>query len=165
MIQLPVAFDPSFRRSIEGTSPTARRTHPGKNRVMTGDNEPTPLFSDVASDQRDWHVDVGEVSARGAQHVIVTFHSRVVPTRFIGKSQLLDQPMLSKEVQRPVHRSVRNLRIATTDSLEDFPGSQVPLSRLNFSQDHRPLRGLSECPPPRCCFPVAGTLLIHHPCC
>jgi hypothetical protein len=116
--------------------------------MMTGDNEPTPLFGHVASDQCDWHLDIGEVAAGRTEHMVVAIFSPIVSARLIGKRQLLDQPMLRQEMKRAVDSPIRDLRVFAANPLKDLSGGQMPFRRLDFRQDHCPLRRLAERPIP-----------------
>jgi hypothetical protein len=137
------------------------RANPGEHGVMTGDNEPTPLFGDVAGDQCDRDLDIDEVTTRRTEHMIVTIFSTVVSARLVGKRQLLDQPMLRQKMKRSVDGAVRDLRVLTANPLEDFPGSQVPFGGLDFGEDHGPLSRLPVRSVPRGGYRSACSLLIH----
>jgi hypothetical protein len=111
--------------------------------VVTGNNEPTPLFGDMAGDQCDRHLDIDEVTARRTEHMIVAISPTIISTCLISKRQFLDQPMLREEVQRAVDRAIGNFRISAANPFEDLASREMPIGCFDLCQNHRPLRRLA----------------------
>jgi hypothetical protein len=122
----------------------APRAAPGEDRVVTVDVESALFRRDVQRHQGDRDVDVEEHSTLKAVHVIVPFYSPVVPACLIRERQLLDQPVLREEVQRPVNRAVADAWIASSHALEDLAGGQVALRAAHCLEDLSPLCCVSE---------------------
>ena len=98
----------------------------------------------VKRHQGDRDVDVEEHSTLEAMHVVVPFDTPVVAAGLIRERQLLDQPVLREEVQRPVDRAVGDAWIAPPDALEDLPCRQVALRPAHLVEYFRSLRCISE---------------------
>jgi hypothetical protein len=89
-------------------------------------------------------VDVEEHAALQAMHVIVPFDTPVVPACLIRERQLLDQPVLREQVQRPIDRSVGDAGVAPSHAFENLARSQVALRPTHLVEHFRPLRCVSE---------------------
>ncbi len=112
--------------------------------MVTADVESALLRRHVQRHQGDRDVDVEEHSALQAVHVIVPFDTPVVPACLIRERQLLDQPVLREQVQRPVDRAVGDAGIAPPHALEDLARGQVALRPAHLVEHFRPLRCVSE---------------------
>jgi len=95
-------------------------------------------------------VDVEEHAALQAMHVIVPFDTPVVPTCLIRERQLLDQPVLREQVQRPVDRAIGDAGIAPPYTLENLARRQVTLRLAHLVEHFRPLRCIAESLPGHC---------------
>jgi hypothetical protein len=94
--------------------------------------------------ESDRDVDVEEHPAFQTVHVIVPFHTAVVPACLVGKRQLLDHPVLREQVQRAVDRAVSDTRITPTDALKDLARRQVTLRPPHLIKHFRALRCIPE---------------------
>jgi hypothetical protein len=113
----------------------AGRARPQENGVMTVNVESALLGCHMHGHERDGNIDIKQHPACLAVHVIVPLHPAVVATRLVSKRQFLDQPMLRKQVERAIDRSVSNVRIAATDTLENLPRGEMGF-RLADSLQH-----------------------------
>ena len=77
-------------------------------------------------------------------HVIVPFDTAVIPACLVRERQLLDQPVLRKEMQSPVNCAIADAWIASTHALEDLAGGQMALRPTHYLEDLRPLCCVSE---------------------
>ncbi len=112
--------------------------------MVTIDVKSTLFRRDVKRHQGNRDVDVEEHSTLQAVHVIVPFDSPVVPACLIRERQLLDQPVLREEVQRPVNRAVADAWVASSHALEDLAGGQVALRPAHDLKDLSSLCCVSE---------------------
>jgi len=112
--------------------------------VVTVDVETTLLRRHVQRHQGDRDIDVEEHAALQTVHVVVPFNTPVVPTCLVRERQLLDQPVLGEQVQRPVDRAVGDAGIAPSHALEDLARGQVALRLTHLVEDFRPLCCVSE---------------------
>jgi len=105
----------------------------------------TALFRrHVQCHQGNRDVDVEEHSALQAMHVIVPFDTPVVPACLIRERQLLDQPVLRQQVQRPIDRAIGDARVAPPHALKNLSGGQVALRPTHLVEHFRSLRCVSE---------------------
>ena len=86
------------------------------------------------SHQRDGHIDVEQHPTCLTMHVVMPFNPPVIPAGLVGESQLLDQAVLRKQVQRAVDRAVPDMRVVTADTLEDLSGCEMRLRPANHLQ-------------------------------
>jgi hypothetical protein len=106
--------------------------------------ESTLLRRDVAGDERYRHVDVEQDAALQAVHVIVSFNPAVVAAGLVGERQLLDQPVLSQQMERAIDRSVADVWVAAPHTLKDLSGGQMRLRLADLLEDRRALRRVLE---------------------
>ena len=112
--------------------------------MVTVDVESALFRRDVQRHQGNRDVDVEEHPTLQAVHVIVPFDSPVVSACLVRERQLLDQPVLREEVQRPVNRAVADTWIASSHALEDLAGGQVALRPAHDLEDLSPLCCVTE---------------------
>jgi hypothetical protein len=112
--------------------------------VVTVDVESALFRRHVQRHQGNRDVDVEEHPTLQAVHVIVPFDSPVVPACLISERQLLDQPVLREEVQRPVNRAVADAWVASSHTFEDLARGQVALRPAHDLEDLSPLCCVSE---------------------
>jgi hypothetical protein len=112
--------------------------------VVTIDVESALFCRHVKRHQGDRDIDIEQHPTLKAVHVIVPFNSPVVPACLVRERQLLDQPVLREEVQRPVNRAVADARVASSHALEDLAGGQVALRPAHYLKDLSPLCCVSE---------------------
>jgi len=89
-------------------------------------------------------VDVEKDAALQAMHVIVPFDTPVVPACLIRERQLLDQPVLREQVQRPIDRAVGDAGVAPPHALEDLAGGQVAVGPAHLVEHFCALCCVSE---------------------
>ena len=87
--------------------------------------ESTLLGCHMHGHERDRDIDIKQHAACLAMHVIVPLHPTVVATRLVSKCQFLDQPVLGKQVERPIDRAIPDMWIAAADSLENLPCGEM----------------------------------------
>lgn len=92
---------------------------------MVGNIKPALLGSDMAGNQCHRNFDIKQNPAFQAMDVIVPLDSTVIPARLIGKRQLLNEPMLGKEMKRAIDRPIGNSWITPPYPLKYLAGSKV----------------------------------------
>jgi hypothetical protein len=112
--------------------------------VVTVDVKSALFRRHVQRHQGNRDVDVEEHSTLQAVHVIVPFYSPVVPACLVRERQLLDQPVLREEMQRPVNRAVADAWVTSSHTLEDLAGGQVAMRSAHDLEDLSPLCCVSE---------------------
>jgi hypothetical protein len=112
--------------------------------VVTIDVKSALFRRHVQRHQGNRDVDVEEHPTLQAVHVIVPFYSPVVPTCLVRERQLLDQPVLREEMQRPVNGAVADAWVTSSHTLEDLASGQVAMRPAHYLEDLSPLCCVSE---------------------
>ena len=112
--------------------------------MVTVDVESALFRRHVQRHQGNRDIYVEEHSTLQAVHVIVPFDSPVIPACLVRERQLLDQPVLREEVQRPVNRAVADAWVASSHTFEDLAGGQVALRSAHYLEDLSPLCCVSK---------------------
>ncbi len=108
---------------------------------MAGDREPALFLGDMPGHEGLGNLNIEDDAARGAMDVIVTIGATIVPAGFIGEGQFLDLAVLNQQVERAIHRAIRDARIAATDMLKHFAGGEMLFRVFDDVENHRALRG------------------------
>ncbi len=112
--------------------------------MVTTDVESALFRRHVERHQGNRNINVQEYPALQTVHVVVPFDTPVVPACLIRERQLLDQPVLREQMQRPIDRAVGDARVTPPDALEDLSRRQVALRPTHLFEDFRSLRCISE---------------------
>ncbi len=101
----------------------------------------------MAGEQRFGNIDIDHLPAPRAVDMIVTLDPGVVPAGAVGEGQLLNQPVLSQNVERSIDRAVGDAWILATNTLENLTSGEMLMRIDDLVEDHLALRRLPK--PPR----------------
>ena len=112
--------------------------------MVTADVESTLFRRNVQCHQGDRDVNVQKHAALQTVHVVVPFDTPVIPACLICERQLLDQPVLREQMQRPIDRAVGDAWVAPPHTLENLARGQVTLRAPHLVEHFCPLGCVPE---------------------
>lgn len=111
---------------------------------MTVDQKSGLLGSNLLGEQGTWDIDIGQMSANGAVHMVMPVSAPVEAACLISKREFQNHPMFGQQVKGSVNRSICDRWVLGAHTLEDFAGGHVTTCSAHFAQDGEPLGGHSN---------------------
>lgn len=111
--------------------------------VVAIDTEPRALFGDVCGHESDRNIYIHDNAALVTVDVVMAIDPFVEAAGLIGEGELLNEPVLGKQVQCSIDGAVGDGGILPTHAFKDLACSEMPIVGLDLGEDNGTLRGIS----------------------